>query len=156
MSRIDVPFLVVGAGPVGMIAGVLLAGQGRRCLLVERRSGPQTAPAAHVVNARSFEICRQAGLDMEAIGAACKDPADAGDVRFVTRLAGEEIGRLPFERQGAECLQYTPTPLRNLSQHRFEPLLADEHAESGPAYRAALRAGSGRARTQDADRRHLT
>jgi 2,4-dichlorophenol 6-monooxygenase len=125
MSRIEVPFLVVGGGPVGMITGILLARQSRECLVVERRDGPQPAPAAHVVNARSFEICRQAGLDMETIAAACKDPADAGHVIFVTRLAGEEIGRLPFERQGDECLRYTPTPLRNLSQHRFEPILAD-------------------------------
>ena len=125
MSRMDVPFLVVGGGPVGMIEAILLAKQGRECLVVERRSGPQTAPAAHVVSARTFEICRQAGLDMQAIDAACKDPADAGYVRFVTRLSGEEIGALPFERQGDECLRYTPTPLRNLSQHRFEPILAD-------------------------------
>jgi len=125
MSRIDIPFLIIGGGPVGMIEGILLARQGRDCLVVERRSAPQTAPAAHVVNARTFEICRQAGLDMETIAAACKDPADAGHVIFVTRLAGEEIGRLPFERQGEECLRYTPTPLRNLSQHRFEPILAD-------------------------------
>ena len=126
MSRIDVPFLVVGAGPVGMIEAILLASRGQECLVIERRAGPQTAPAAHVVNARTFEICRQAGLDMKAIDAACKDPADAGFVRFVTRLAGSEIGHLPFERQGDECLRYTPTPLRNLSQHRFEPILAKE------------------------------
>jgi 2-polyprenyl-6-methoxyphenol hydroxylase-like FAD-dependent oxidoreductase len=125
MSRIEVPFLVVGAGPVGMIEAVLLSSVGRQCLVIERRAGPHTAPAAHVVNARTLEICRQAGLDMEAIDAACKDPADAGHVRFVTRLAGEEIGHLPFERQGEECLRYTPTPLRNLSQHRFETILAE-------------------------------
>jgi 2,4-dichlorophenol 6-monooxygenase len=125
MSNLDVPFLIVGAGPIGLIQAILLAKQGRSCLVVERRAGPQTAPAAHAVNARTFEICRQAGLDMEAIDAACKDPADAGYVRFVTRLSGEEIGQLPYERQGEECLRYTPTPLRNLSQHRFEPILAD-------------------------------
>ena len=73
---------------------------------------------------------------MAAIDAACKNPVDAGHVRFVTRLAGEEIGHLPFERQGDECLRFTPTPLRNLSQHRFEPLLA-EAAEKNP--RADLR-----------------
>jgi 2,4-dichlorophenol 6-monooxygenase len=125
MSNLDVPFLIVGAGPIGLIQAILLAKQGRSCLVVERRAGPQTAPAAHAVNARTFEICRQAGLDMEAIDAACKDPADAGYVRFVTRLSGEEIGQLPYERQGEECLRYTPTPLRNFSQHRFEPILAD-------------------------------
>ncbi|MCR9098057.1 MAG: FAD-dependent monooxygenase [bacterium] len=125
-ATLDVPFLIVGAGPVGMIGALLLAKRGQPSLVLERRDGPQTAPAAHVVNARTFEICRQAGLDMAAIDAACKKPEDAGHVRFVTRLAGELIGSLPFERQGDECLRFTPTPLRNLSQHRFEPVLADE------------------------------
>ena len=66
---------------------------------------------------------------MQAIDAICKPPEDAGHVRFVTRLSGEEIGHLPFERQGQECLRFTPTPLRNLSQHRFEPLLAEAIAK---------------------------
>ena len=95
MARIDVPFLIVGAGPVGLIESILLANQGRESLVLERRDGPQRAPAAHVVNARSFEICRQAGLDMGAIDAVCKNPADAGHVRFVTRLAGRWRKRAP-------------------------------------------------------------
>lgn len=125
MKRIEVPYLVVGAGPVGMMAAILLGRQGRRTLAIERRSGPQPVPAAHVVNARTFEICRQAGVDMDAIAQASKDPIDAGTTVFVTRLNDEEVGRLPFEQQGDDCLRHTPTPLRNLSQHRFEPILAD-------------------------------
>jgi 2-polyprenyl-6-methoxyphenol hydroxylase-like FAD-dependent oxidoreductase len=125
-SDVDVDVLIVGAGPVGMLGGILASRHGLTALVVERRDGPQTSPAAHVVNARTYEICRQAGLDMERIHAAGKDPADAGHVNFVTRLCGDLIGRLPFERQGEACLEYTPTPLRNLSQHRFEPILADE------------------------------
>ncbi len=121
---LEVPFLIVGAGPVGLTAAQLLAQRGHRCLVVERRDGPQRHPAAHVVNARTLEIFRQAGFDMDAIAAVAKDPADAGHVNFVTRLDGELIGRLPFERQGVECLDHTPTPLRNISQHRLEPLLA--------------------------------
>lgn len=123
--RSEVPFLIVGAGPVGMIEAICLANLGHEALLVERRTGPQTAPAAHAVNARTFEICRQAGLDMQAIEAACRPPEEAGHVRFVTRLSGEAIASLPYERQGDECLRFTPTPLRNLSQHRFEPILAE-------------------------------
>jgi 2,4-dichlorophenol 6-monooxygenase len=124
MKSIDIPFLIVGAGPVGMLAAVLLARDGREVLVVERRGGPQEAPAAHVVNARTLEICRQAGLDMQAIDAIATDPADGGQVLFVTRLNGEEIGRLPFEQQGDDCLRHTPTPLRNISQHHLEPILA--------------------------------
>lgn len=125
MRRLDVPVLIVGAGPVGTAAAILLARQGVDCRVVERRSGPQTAPAAHAVNARTFEICRQAGVDMAAVAAACASPADAGHVRWMTRLAGDELGSLPYERQGDEVLAVTPTPLRNLSQHRFEPILHD-------------------------------
>jgi 2,4-dichlorophenol 6-monooxygenase len=51
----EVPVLIVGAGPVGMLAGILLDLRNKSCLVVERRSGPQSAPAAHVVNARSVQ-----------------------------------------------------------------------------------------------------
>lgn len=125
-STVDVDVLIVGAGPVGMLGGILASRLGLTAMVVERRDGPQTSPAAQVVNARTYEICRQAGLDMDRIFAAGKDQADSGHVNFVTRLGGELIGRLPFERQGDACLEFTPTPLRNLSQHRFEPILADE------------------------------
>jgi len=121
----EVPVLIVGGGPVGTTASILLAQQGLASLVVERRESVQPAPAAHVVNARTFEILRAAGVDMAAIAAACKDPSDAGRVRWVMTLTGEELGSLPFERQGDDVLAFTPTPLRNLSQHRLEPILVD-------------------------------
>ena len=123
---IEVPFLVVGAGPTGLTLAKLLANADRGCLVIERSGGPQPNPSAHVVNARTLEIFRQAGFDMNAIHAIAQDPLDSGHVNFVTRLNGELIGRLPFERQGDECLAVTPTPLRNISQHRLEPLMAGE------------------------------
>lgn len=133
MDRIEVPVLIVGAGPVGVMAGLLLARQGVATHIVERRSGSQRAPAAHVVNARTFEICRQAGVDMDAVRNAAKDPADAGSTFWVTKLGGEVLGQLPFERQTDDVLALTPTPLRNLSQHRFEPILLDALRGAGAA-----------------------
>jgi len=137
LPSIDTSVLIVGAGPTGLTAGLLLAQLGIDYHLVERRSGPQRAPAAHVVNARSFEIWRQAGLDRDTFAAVAKDPRDAGAVYWVTRLGGDILGRLPFERQGDDVLDVTPTPLRNLSQHRLEPLLRDAltRVGKGPSYR---------------------
>ncbi len=132
-ERVDTQVLVVGAGPVGASAAILLAQQGLGSVVVERAREPQRAPAAHVVNARGFEVLRAAGLDMRAIASACKDPADAGCVRWVTTLVGDELGSLPFERQGDDMLAVTPTPLRNLSQHRLEPLLLEHLAKQAEA-----------------------
>jgi len=131
MERIDVPVLIVGAGPTGMMTSLLLQRLGVASRVVERRGGPQRAPAAHAINARTFEICRQAGVDMAALAAASQDPRDAGATHWVTRLGGEVLGSLPYERQQDEVLAYTPTPLRNLSQHRFEPILLDALLGSG-------------------------
>jgi len=125
----DDPIVVVGAGPVGLTAARLIANAGRRCVVIERRTGPQRNPAAHVVNARTLEIFRHSGLDMKEILGIAQPPADAGHVNFVSRLNGTLIGSLPFERQGDEVLALTPHPLRNISQHRLEPLLA-EHVRS--------------------------
>src|SRR2546426_12165596 len=129
MQPIEVPVLVVGAGPVGLMASLLLARRGVRSLVVDRRDGPHRAPQAHVVNPRTLEICRAAGVDMARLRARATRREDGSHVAWMTKLAGEELGRLPYERQGDENLQYTPTPLLNLSQHLFEPILLDRLRE---------------------------
>jgi len=125
MEACDFDVLIVGAGPTGLLAALLLEQQGVSTQIVERRPHPQRAPAAHVVNARTLEICRAAGVDMEAAMRAAKTPEDAGYAYWVTKLGGRMIGRARFERQGDDQLDVTPTPLRNLSQNRFEPLLLE-------------------------------
>jgi len=132
MHDVEVPVLIVGAGPTGLLTSLLLHRLGIASRIVERRDGPQRAPAAHAVNARTFEICRQAGVDMDAITAAALDPRDGGETHWVTRLGGELLGSLPYERQhDAAALASSPTPLRNLSQHRFEPILVDALRAAG-------------------------
>ena len=59
--------LIVGGGPIGLLTSVLLHAQGVDNVVVERRDEPQVAPAAHVVNARTFEIMRAAGIDMARV-----------------------------------------------------------------------------------------
>ncbi|MBK5288642.1 MAG: FAD-dependent monooxygenase [Acidimicrobiia bacterium] len=135
----SVDVLVVGAGPVGLTMAYLLARLGLAVEIIEARDGPQRAPAAHVINARTFEIWRQAGIDVDRLSSLAKDPADAGAVHWVTKLGGPVIGSLPFERQGDEVLAVTPTPLRNLSQHKLEPVLRDELERLGVTIRYSHR-----------------
>lgn len=133
VERIEVPVLIVGAGPVGMMGALLFARLGIEAIVVDRRETPLRAPAAHVVNARTFEICRAVGVDEDALAEFASDPRDAGQAIWMTSLAGEEVGRLPFERQDDEVLRYTPTPLRNLAQHRFENVLRETLPKVGAA-----------------------
>ena len=128
MRRIDVPVLIVGAGPAGLTAAILLARQGVASLMVDRRGGPHRAPQAHVVNPRSLEILRSMDVDMAALHAAATPRADGGQVVWATALAGVELGRMPYERQDDAVLALTPEPLRNLPQHRLEPILVERLA----------------------------
>jgi 2,4-dichlorophenol 6-monooxygenase len=121
MSRL--PVLVVGAGPVGCLAALLLARQGIASRLVDRRPRPASAPKAHAVNPRTLEICESAGVSAAALRRAGANANDAGFVRFMGTLAGPEFGALPYERQDDAALAYTPFPLTNIPQPKFEAAL---------------------------------
>ena len=65
----SVPVLIVGGGPVGLAASILLGRQGVRSLLVERHAGTAIHPKARAINARTMEIFRQHGAE-DAVRAA--------------------------------------------------------------------------------------
>lgn len=58
----DTSVLVVGAGPAGATAAVMLARHGVDCLLVERRPQPSSHPRATVISTRTMELVRSWGL----------------------------------------------------------------------------------------------
>ena len=130
-STSEIDALIVGAGPVGISAAMLLHKMGHSVRIIERREGPQRAPAAHVINARTFEVWRQIGVNVDHLRSLAQDPQAAGQVHWVTKLGGTVLGSLPYERQGDEMLANTPTPLRNLAQHILEPVLVDELSSMG-------------------------
>jgi 2-polyprenyl-6-methoxyphenol hydroxylase-like FAD-dependent oxidoreductase len=125
MSQIEVPVLIVGAGPVGLLGARLLSRLGLRVLVVEKHVQRLAAPKAHALNPRSLEICAAAGLPMTAIHAAATPPAEGGWVRFVQTLAQPDIGALPYERQDEAVRALTPWPLINIAQPDFEAILED-------------------------------
>ncbi len=123
--------LIVGGGPVGLIETLLLRQLGLSVVVLEQRDGPQTAPSAHVVSARTLEILRGVGVNMAEIEAIAQRPSEGAWVRWVDRLGGRELGAVPFESlQDPEKMSLmTPQPLRNLSQHQLEPVLYREVAD---------------------------
>ncbi len=131
----SVDVVIIGAGPTGLTAAHLCHRLGLSAVVLEQRDGPQRSPAAHAVNARTFEIWRQAGVEMDRVLAAALSSDEAGLVHWVTKFGGEVVGTLPYERQGDEMLAVTPTPLRNLSQHRLEPLLLSPELDVRYAHR---------------------
>lgn len=119
------PVLIVGAGPVGQLAALLLSRHGISSRLIDRRERPSTAPKAHAVNPRTLEICESLGVSAARLRDMGAPADDAGWVRFVGTLSGPDFGHLPYERQREDALADTPFPLTNIAQPKFEAALAE-------------------------------
>src|SRR5947207_15675246 len=93
-----VPVLIVGGGPVGLAASILLSRQGVRSLLVERHPGTAVHPKARGINARTMEMYHQLGV-APAIRDAGLPPERAQFIVWTRTLAGRSEER----RVGKEC-----------------------------------------------------
>ena len=131
--REDVPVLIVGGGPTGLVLSILLSRFGVESLLVERDPSTCDHPQAHVVNFRSMEIFRLLGLD-EAIHAEALPLARGGFVRWVQSMTGGEfasLGLVPPAEEIQRLVGMSPARMASCAQDRIEPLLA-ELAARGP------------------------
>lgn len=149
-ARVETPVLVVGAGPIGLVASTLLSRAGVEHLVIERREGLHGAPQAHVVTSRSMEIFRAAGVDEGAVRAVANAPEDIRSVLWMHTLAGPELGRFGmYDRERVETLlANTPSPMSNVAQHLLEPVLLEAARKAGA--RVDFR-HEWRGLTQDAD-----
>lgn len=128
---IDVPVLVVGGGPTGLLEAHMLSKLGVKSLVVERYPKRLAAPKAHALSPRSLEICRQFGIDVNEIRNLGTKRIDAFWVNFVTSLTGIHVGSLPYERMDVEVIEDTPTMIHNIPQPTFEELVARHLAKDG-------------------------
>ena len=129
---IEVPVLIVGGGPVGLTASILLAQHGIRSLLVERHPGTAAHPKARGINARTMEMYRQAGVEA-AIREAGLPPERARFIVWARTLAGEELERRVPGRASPESQAVSPVRNCLCAQDYLEPVLrrfAERPAES--------------------------
>ncbi|KAF8936756.1 hypothetical protein BGZ47_009361 [Haplosporangium gracile] len=66
LSNSDVPVLISGAGPTGLLAGILLAKMGIRTTVIERNMTVSPLSKAIVLHPRSLEIFRLASPELSA------------------------------------------------------------------------------------------
>src|SRR5579864_3324672 len=129
---LDTPVLIVGGGPVGLTASILLSQQGVRSLLVERHPGTAILPKARGINARTMEMYRQIGIE-QAIRDAGLPTERTGLIVWTESLAGREIerrvpGRMAPANRGA-------SPVLNClcAQDDLEPVLRRFAEAQAPA-----------------------
>ncbi|MGE5696239.1 MAG: FAD-dependent monooxygenase [Candidatus Sericytochromatia bacterium] len=120
--------LIVGAGPAGATAALLLAEHGIDTLVVERCVAPSTHPAAHVLSTRTLEVFRELGLEHE-VRRLSSPIYELRDVIYATSVTRPELGRITIydpESTEAQLLQtVSPTRAANLSQNVLGQLLWD-------------------------------
>jgi 2,4-dichlorophenol 6-monooxygenase len=120
--------LIVGAGPAGATAALLLAEHGIDTLVLERRMAPPTHPAAHVLSTRTLEVFRELGLEPE-VRRLSSQLYELRDIVYATSLTGPELGRItiydPESTEADVLATLSPTRAANLSQHILGRLLWD-------------------------------
>jgi geranylgeranyl reductase family protein len=90
--------IVVGAGPAGSAAAIVLARAGCRALLVDRHAFPRDKPCGDLIGARAFTVSRQLSLDLSS----CNDyPRLAG---AMLTAAGANLDLTPRSLAGRRLL----------------------------------------------------
>jgi putative polyketide hydroxylase len=125
---LEVPVVIVGGGPVGLTASLLLSQHGIKSLLVERHPGTAILPKARGINARTMEMYRQMGIEAD-IRAAGFPPEYGGMIVWTETLAGKEINRIEPGRNSVRNKGVSPATNCGCAQDVFEPVIR-RHAEA--------------------------
>lgn len=124
MPNIDIPVLIVGGGPTGLAASLLLSRHGVQSLLVERHPGTSVHPKARGLNVRTLELFRVWGLE-PAVRAAAGHLDRARDVVWAPTLVASETRRMPYGGAGERWATDSPTTSVGCVQNELEAVLLE-------------------------------
>ncbi|WP_207080859.1 FAD-dependent monooxygenase [Novosphingobium sp. KA1] len=133
-ALVNVDVLIVGAGPAGASTAIFLGKQGISTLMISRNRGTADTPRAHIVNQRTMEVMRDAGLEADCL-AVGSPSSDIANTFFLRGLAGEEMarqwawGNTPG-RMG-DVKTASPCSYLDLPQTKMEPILICEATRLG-------------------------
>ena len=118
----EVPVLIAGAGPVGMVLAILLARQGVRSLVLEKRERINVLPRARGINVRSVEIMTQLDLG-EELRADALPALWSRSFVYTERMAGELVGIMPGNMAPGSSAAFSPCEYRIAAQDKLDPML---------------------------------
>src|SRR5262245_33161869 len=126
---IEVPVLVVGAGPTGLAATIGLARCGVRSITIERHPGTSIHPKARGVNVRTMEIFRGWGID-DAVRRAGLSSASNGFFYRGATLLSERFERIGGGGLAADAESFSPESWLVIAQDALEPVLLEVARDS--------------------------
>jgi 2,4-dichlorophenol 6-monooxygenase len=135
---VETDVLIVGSGPAGGAAALLLSTYGVTNMVVTKYGRLADTPRAHITNQRTMEVLRDAGIEDQVIAQATPQHL-MGDTVFCSSLAGEELGRLrtwyTHPSRLADHTLASPTAMCDMPQHLMEPILIDNAVARGTKLR---------------------
>ncbi len=118
-ADIEIPVLIVGAGPAGLTSALALARYGVPALTVEKHPSTAHTPRAHIINQRTVEIFRALGISEKFHEVAIPQSAMTNNLWYTT-LADPEVARSETWGGGpdraAEYFLSSPEPMANCAQ----------------------------------------
>src|SRR5712675_836485 len=133
-ADIEIPVLIVGAGPAGLTLALALARYGVAALTVEKHPSTAHTPRAHIINQRTVEIFRALGISEKFHEVAIPQSAMTNNLWYTT-LADPEVARSETWGGGpdraAEYFLSSPEPMANCAQTVLEPMLLGAAREAG-------------------------
>src|SRR3954451_5095012 len=133
-TAVTTDVLVVGSGPAGAGAALLLSTLGIPNIMITKYRWTANTPRAHITNQRAMEVFRDAGIEDQVLADATPHQL-MGDTVFCTSIAGEEIGRiLTWGTHPARQADYrlaSPCMPVDIPQTYLEPILVRNAAVRG-------------------------